>query len=264
MIPLSKSNHNHHSHYSTILFYGIHFYFITLFEVLFYLYYILPYEQQLMVGLFDFNSNKDQSFLDKYNITVDASDWYETANCKQDANRLDDANRPLFSYCFYYIGFIHLGMMSLFCYDMYIIRLKLQSNVINIKNAEITTIGLVPKTFSFSSVETLENGENNLDDDDAAIFLEMGPMSNGRPNENINKNTNELTKVEINTNTNEKKTHNYLFYYWNHSKFIAEIIRSIYFILFIGAFEYLFFTQIVNQFKIFDLKLILCHLLDKI
>ena len=103
--------------YSTILFYGIHFYFITLFEVLFYIYYILPYEQSLLLRLFDFpsigklaNSN--------YNITVVATELYETENCRDDTNRIFDANLPLYSYCFYYIGFIHFCLLFLFFYDI--------------------------------------------------------------------------------------------------------------------------------------------------
>ena len=251
--------------YSTILFYGIHFYFITLFEVLFYIYYILPYEQSLLLRLFDFpsigklaNSN--------YNITVVATELYEMENCRHDTNRIFDANLPLYSYCFYYIGFIHFCLLSLFFYDIYVVIFKKKTDTIMNKNGDengdengeqngeqndetlvesslkmtnissTTTNGLTKNTFSFSSVDTTTNDFSQI-----KLECKIKEGGNGEQNNKI------LIKNVI--------------FYWKHSKFVAEFIRSIYFIILIGIFEYIFFTQIVDHFKVFDLKIIICHLL---
>ena len=229
-----------HSYYSAILFYGIHFYFISFFEVIFYIYYILPYEQQLMAGLFNFNLNKSNSFIDKYNITIHASNLYDSEHCQKDANRIHEANNHLYLYCFYYIGFIHVCLISLLFYDIYrTFKLELSATPIILLKKQTMQVNnkLVKNKFSFSSVDIEENVIEPQN-------LKIEEKANAE--ETINRN-----KQEICT----------FFYYWNHSKFIAEFIRSIYFILFIGVFEYLFFTLIVNQFKIFDLKMVICNLL---
>ena len=112
-----QPNKNNNAYYASLLFYAIHFYFITLFEVLFYLYYILPYEQQLLFGLFEFDSDQ---LATKYNITVTASDLYDTEHCRDDTQRIRRANMPLYVYCYYYIAFINICLLGLFCYDVWL------------------------------------------------------------------------------------------------------------------------------------------------
>jgi len=248
------------NYYSAILFYGIHFYFITLFEVLFYIYYILPYEQQIIIGLFDLNLD-DQLFITKYNITFQPTEFYQSQHCKKDIQQIIQANRPLFFYCYYYIVFIHVCLLLLFCYDIYIVYLKSENKKIVIANTfpliiippDVTLPVVTLPDVTHNVMSVVRGGSSNSSfssielNDNENMEIEEWNIENFIPP------SNELT------NKNNVKCLNY---YWNHSKFIAEIIRSFYFILFVGMFEYLFFTQIVNQFKIFDLESILCHLLN--
>ncbi len=234
-----NSNSNTNIKYASLLFYAIHLYFITLFEVLFYLYYILPYEQQLLFGLFDFHSNQLTA---KYNITITASDLYDTEKCRDDAGRIRRANTPLYSYCYYYIGVITICVISLFCYDVYLHvvknkNIKTTTTTQAIPVTTVTTNGLTKNTFSFSSVDIQDVAELGV-----------------KKTEDID-NTKEPSIKE--PEKQEETSSNY----WKESLFVAEFIRSLYFICFIGVFEYIFFTQIVDNFKVFDLKIILCNLL---
>ena len=53
-------------------------------------------------------------------------------------------------------------------------------------------------------------------------------------------------------------------YYWYNSGFLAELIKTVEFIVLVGIFEYLFFAYIVNKFKIANSKTILCGIYKKI
>ena len=53
-------------------------------------------------------------------------------------------------------------------------------------------------------------------------------------------------------------------YYWYNSGFLAELIKTVEFIILVGIFEYLFFAYIVNKFKIANSKTILCNIYKKI
>ena len=53
-------------------------------------------------------------------------------------------------------------------------------------------------------------------------------------------------------------------YYWYNSGFLAELIKTVEFIVLVGIFEYLFFAYIVNKFKIANTKTILCGIYKKI
>jgi hypothetical protein len=234
----NKKNKKNNNKYASLLFYAIHLYFITLFEVLFYLYYILPYEQQLLFGLFEFHSDQLTA---KYNITITASDLYDTEHCRDDTDRIRRANTPLYLYCYYYIGVVSVCFVGLFCYDVSLHLMKnADANLVSTKIKTITTPttnGLTKNTFSFSSVDMQE--------------VELGTMGENKTAKDIK------TEKSVDPPSASEKQSNY----WKESMFIAEFIRSLYFICFIGVFEYLFFTQIVDNFKVFDLKMILCNLL---
>lgn len=297
--------------YITILFYVIHFYFITLFEVLFYLYYILPYEQSLLVNLFNLRHNKYDKFINKYNVSITTSTFYELEHCGNGERRIDDANEPLYRYCYYYIGFIQLALLIAFFYDIHYtygfyfasINNEHSQNHTNndkIKNygddihgsnnskcvlnnskfqsmlVPITTNKLTKNIFSFSSVDTQEhiemtaNGDNinkeeietkdkSLMDLDVNVDIEMGNLQEEEKEEGKKEEKEE--PIELTKNETREEKIKFVRYYWTNSLFVEEFIRTLYFICIIGVFEFLFFTQIVDNFKVFDLKMILCNLL---
>ena len=122
---------------------------------------------------------------------------------------------------------------------------KTKTKIKTIKAATLTTPtanGLTKNTFSFSSVDAQE--------------VELGSMNESNQEDGNEENT-VAVKEELQINSSLSSSPSY----WKDSLFVAEFVRSIYFICFIGVFEYLFFTQIVDHFKVFDLKMVLCNLL---
>jgi len=241
--------------YSNILFYTIHFYFITSFEVFFYLYYIFPYEQNLLVELFKFNQNQ---LMLKYNITItdqSSTDLYKTENCRDDARRIDDANAPLFQYCLYYMIAINACLIFLFFYDAYRVYNKHRATEPGQTSAmpspkNVITNGLTKNTFSFSSVDQEPSSVELVKVETNLVKVETE--------------SNETKDIEANIDADTvADTDSAMTIFKRESLFIPEFVRSVYFICFIGVFEYLFFTQIVDNIKVFDLKMILCNLLTK-
>ena len=76
----------------------------------------------------------------------------------------------------------------------------------------------------------------------------------------------EMVTSPKNTTTSENVIENPTFikYYWYNSGFLAELIKTVEFIILVGIFEYLFFAYIVNKYKIANSKTILCNIYKKI
>lgn len=64
------------------------------------------------------------------------------------------------------------------------------------------------------------------------------------------------------TTTNVLKNTSFTTYYWEKSDFIAATCKIMQFIVLIGVFEYLFFTLIINKYKVVSGKMLLCKLLE--
>ena len=78
-----------------------------------------------------------------------------------------------------------------------------------------------------------------------------------------------IPKLVVNDNNSSVTTDiienpTFIKYYWFNSGFLAELIKTIEFIILVGIFEYLFFAYIVNKFKIANSKTILCSIYKKI
>ena len=56
----------------------------------------------------------------------------------------------------------------------------------------------------------------------------------------------------------------FIVYYYKKSELIKEIFKLTQFIILVGIFEYLFFTTIVNKYKIANIDTILCNIEGKI
>jgi hypothetical protein len=77
----------------------------------------------------------------------------------------------------------------------------------------------------------------------------------------------ELQHINVNFDKNEIveiKTDKGLFivYYYKNSKVINEIIKLFQFILLVGIFEYIFFTTIINKYKIANIDTIICEIIE--
>ena len=97
----------------------IHLYFFTEFEIFFYIYYILPYEKQLVYNMFsrdsilsslkDENGNGDGNFtslLDSF--TVNNYD----KQCDLEQDRIDANHNKLWTYCFIYIIVMNINFCN--------------------------------------------------------------------------------------------------------------------------------------------------------
>ena len=120
----------------------------------------------------------------------------------------------------------------------------------NYTNYTIITITTVPRydsksaIVSFGSFQNLGDYKKN-DDQESSVEMVTSPK-NTTASENVIENP------------------TFIKYYWYNSGFLAELIKTVEFIILVGIFEYLFFAYIVNKYKIANSKTILCNIYKKI
>jgi hypothetical protein len=113
--------------YYYITHYFIHFYFITVFELFFYIYYIYPYEKEVLINAI--NSSNIQSYInnDKFDYEPNILEFNITKNLlntcdniiKTDTNKINYENNKLLNICYLYIYIINACVFMLFLYDLY-------------------------------------------------------------------------------------------------------------------------------------------------
>jgi hypothetical protein len=98
-----------------LLYHYIHFYFISEFEVLFYVYYILPYEKTFINKLFTTNNLP-------YSVNSTTKiDIYNEYECKDNIENIDKYNENLINYCIYYVVIINILLFIILSFDFYIL-----------------------------------------------------------------------------------------------------------------------------------------------
>lgn len=133
----------------------IHLYFLTEFEILFYIFYIMPYEKELILELV-----KPPDDIPYYTISINQNE------CDKYQHRLDKSNHRLWQMCVYYLITINVILFLLFCRDM------LQ------KYMELSNQVLSPKFNAASSLMAFGSGNNLCEhkkNDDTGI--ELQPLS---------------------------------------------------------------------------------------
>ena len=133
----------------------IHLYFLTEFEILFYIFYIMPYEKELILNLV-----KPPADIPYYNISINQNE------CDKYQHRLDKSNHRLWQMCVYYLITINVILFLLFCRDM------LQ------KYMELSNQVLSPKFNAASSLMAFGSGNNLCEhkkNDDTGIELQPLP-----------------------------------------------------------------------------------------
>lgn len=202
----------------------IHLYFLTEFEILFYIFYIMPYEKELILNLINLDD------VPKYNITLNFD------KCPKYQQRLDTSNHKLWNMCVYYLIAINAILLLLFCRDLLLLYVKF---------GEIPAPS--PKYNSGSSLMAFGSANN---------------LSEQKKNDDRGIEMSSLTKRVV--VTEEPKETWFAIYYWKQSVFLAEMCKMVQFIVLVAVFEYLFFKLIVNKYKILDQKTLLCSLAKKI
>jgi len=219
----------------------IHLYFLTVFEVVFYIYYIMPYEKTIFNHLFD----DEISSLSKLNITNYISD----GECSEYQNKLDSENQYLWNLCFIYIASSSTLFFIIFIRDIW-------KNYSSYKLITTTSTPSSPRYDSSSAIVSFGSFQNLNDykkNDDTNTSVEMVSI----PKLVVNDNNSSVTTDIIENPT-------FIKYYWYNSGFLSELIKTVEFIVLVGIFEYLFFAYIVNKFKIANSKTILCSIYKKI
>lgn len=208
----------------------IHLYFLTVFEVLFYIYYVMPYEKSIFKHMFD----KDIPQFDDA-IFANITYLFSAENCDKYQTELDNANVHLWKYCFIYIEIVTSVLFAFFLRDLYKIRQGYK--LINPSPRHNSHSSLV----SFGSFPNLS--EYKKTDDSIEITNLSSPKDDNK-------------MVPIENETIYK-------YYWYNSGFLSEFIKTAEFIILVGIFEYFFFVSIVDKYKIANSKTILCDILKK-
>ena len=202
----------------------LHIYFFTEFEIFFYFYYILPYEKQTVYDMF--TKNKLLQY-DEDEIFIHSNISSIENQCAAEDERINANHDELWSYCCAYVIFINTTLFLVFVRDF------IQC---------YRGFSLLPRTDSTRVLTSIESNHKKTDSDFEfeMVDLEAAP-----------------------TPTTVVVVVPFKLYYWENSEFVAATCKIIQFIVLIGVFEYLFFSFIINKYKIVSGKMVLCKLLKK-
>ena len=239
-----------------IFYHFLHLYFLTEFEIIFYIYYIMPYEKQLIFNLFD--ANDLEKMLPLYNKSL-VDSYYDKNKCNTYQNRLDNYNSKLFNYCIIYIIIINFLLVMLFIKDIYQnYNVFCETNISPTNQKYKLSCNPSSSLMSFKSSQNIANDYKKNDDNcvelqDININIESVHTKDSNKESN-----NECKPIRI------KFDDIFIVYYYKNSELIKEIFKLTQFIILVGIFEYLFFILIVNKYKIADINTILCNIESKI
>ena len=214
--------------YENILYYYIHFYLISTFEIAFYVYYVSQLESEKFN---EFLESLLNTYLD--NIYIPPSYLNQTAiqdigDCKNTDYlvQLADYNSALLSKPVYFVYGTSTIFVALFAYDVYIMTRPV------INRPVITDIE--------ENRERCDSGGS-----------ETNPMV--------------TNKIEVYSQILVKpRWYNQVGHYFAHSKLVNEFNKTIKFLGIIGIFEYFFFVLVINQYHLTTPKILECYVLNKV
>ena len=242
-----------------IFYHFLHLYFLTEFEIIFYIYYVMPYEKLLIFNLFD--TDDIEKILPSYNKTyIETYNKKYTKNkCNAYQNRLDNYNSKLFNYCIIYIIIINVLLIMLFIKDIYQNYSIFCETCISPTNQKYK-LSCNPSSslMAFKSSQNIandykKNDDNGVELQDININIESAHSKDS--NKDLN---NECKSIRI------KIDDIFIVYYYKNSELIKEIFKLTQFIILVGIFEYGFFITIVNKYKIANIDTILCNIESKL
>ena len=211
----------------TIIF--IHLYFLIIFEIFFYLYYIMPYEKALIYNLFDISD-----YTDIKNKSVLIYYIEDQLNCRKSQKRIDDFNDKLWVQCMAFVGILNAILFVIIIRDIVLVRKQYQTAFCTMS--------------PHNSRTTLVESDYKKNDD---VDIEMGP--------HFGPVIEEVT-TEITSGLGHET---FILYYWKNSKFVKTTGKTVRFIILVGIFEYAFFTLIVDKYKIVNRTTLLCNMVHE-
>ena len=215
----------------------IHLYFLTEFEIIFYIFYVMPYEKSVFKHVIkDMVKDVKHWINDDVLFSIDPS---FTSQCAAYQTELDDANARLWNYCVIYLGVINAILAVVFIHDVW-------------KNYRIYAVGTTmtitsPRHNSKSNLVAFGSNHNFTE---VPKTLEMSTKKND--------DVVGLKSKTIEVSTKDDNSIPFHVYYWRNSGFVAEFIKTTEFIVLIGLFEYFFFVSIVDKFKIANSQTLMC------
>lgn len=215
----------------------IHLYFLTEFEIIFYIFYVMPYEKSVFKHVIkDMVKDVKHWVNDDVLFSIDPSYKSQCANYQTE---LDDANARLWNYCVIYLGVINAILAVVFIHDVW-------------KNHRIYGVGTTMTTTSprHNSKSNLVAFGSNHNFTEVPKTLEMSTKKND--------DVVGLKSKTIEVATKDDNSIPFHVYYWRNSGFVAEFIKTTEFIVLIGLFEYFFFVSIVDKFKIANSQTLMC------
>ena len=208
----------------------IHLYFLTEFEIIFYIFYVMPYEKTVFKRIVK-DMVKDVKNLiddDTFSIAIPTN-----SNCALYQTELDDANAKLWNYCVIYLGAINAVLLVVFIHDVW--------KHLALHNGGTSAIRSSPKHNSKSNLVAFGSNPN---------FVEL---TNKKTDDQDASN---CSAIEVATHADIPVP--FYLYYWRNSGFVAEFIKTIESIVLVAFFEYFFFISIVNKFKIANSHTLMC------
>ena len=205
----------------------IHLYFLTEFEIIFYIFYVMPYEKSVFKRIVKDMIKDVQGLVDDDSIfSITPPD---TSLCDAYQTELDDANAKLWKYCIIYLGTINAILCAVFIHDVW-------------KNYRLFCATSCPSPKHNSKSNLVAFGSNPN--------FHLCEMTNKK---NDDKDGLDSSAIEIVDNPVP-----FHIYYWRHSGFVAEFIKTTEFIVLVAVFEYFFFVSIVDKFKIANSHTLVC------
>lgn len=208
----------------------IHLYFLTEFEIIFYIFYVMPYEKTVFKRIVKDMVKDVKNLIDDDTFSIA---FPTNSNCALYQTELDDANAKLWKYCVIYLGTINAVLLAVFIHDVW------KHSVLY--NGGTSAIRISPKHSSKSNLVAFGSNPN---------FVEL---------------TNKKTDVQDASNcsaievaTQDDIPVSFYLYYWRNSGFVSEFIKTTEFIVLVAIFEYFFFISIVNKFKIANSHTLMC------
>lgn len=221
----------------------LHIYFFTEFEIFFYFYYILPYEKKFVLDMFSKQAlTNDDDIFNQIITTIHSNGSSYDNQCDAEHERIDANHDELWTYCCAYLIFINAVLFLVFVRD-FVMCYRDFALFPRIKGSESTNNNRV-----LLSSPSFESKHKKTDSD---FEFEMVDLEAPPP-----------PTPTMTTTTNVLKNTSFTTYYWEKSDFIAATCKIMQFIVLIGVFEYLFFTLIINKYKVVSGKMLLCKLLE--
>jgi len=200
----------------------IHLYFVIIFEILFYIYYIMPYEKTLIYNLFDITDYTKT--IQNYSLIEEHIE--NQLRCDSSQKRIDKYNHTLWLKCMWFIGILSVILVAVFVRDvwrtwkLYLVLTGGGSGTITKHNSRTQLVEnecvdqSSPKAINKSSPKN--------------ISFDHGFSPRHKKNDDIVN-----PDIVIVTDT-------FVIYYWKNSKFVKNMGKTIRFIILVGIFEYAF------------------------